>query len=114
MSHMRKKYEFSKLMMVGFGVSYFSAEAFLMVMIYKIFLLFASLATVTYLAALATIITAFCTFTAAPVAVAAGFYSNKAKAENIVKIDKVYDTKNVIGDTDTAFCNENAKDREDF
>lgn len=76
---MKKCIEFSKLILALVIFSYFVGLAFGMVVILKIL----KTGNVTYIS------TALCglfSFIGAPVAVAIGFYSNKAKAENIEKI----------------------------
>lgn len=74
-----KKFEFSKLILALVILSYFIGLGFGMLVIWKIL----ETGNVTYIA------TALCglfSYIAAPVATAIGFYSNKAKAENVEKI----------------------------
>lgn len=73
------KFEFSKLILALVILSYFIGLGFGMLIIWKIL----ETGSVTYIA------TALCglfSYIAAPVATAIGFYSNKAKAENVEKI----------------------------
>lgn len=73
------KFEFSKLILALVILSYFIGLDFGMLIIWKIL----ETGSVTYIA------TALCglfSYIAAPVATAIGFYSNKAKAENVEKI----------------------------
>jgi hypothetical protein len=74
-----KKFEFSKIILALVIASYFVGLGFGMLIIWKIL----STGNVMYIS------TALCglfSYIGAPVAVAIGFYSNKAKAENIEKI----------------------------
>lgn len=75
----KHKFEFSKLILALVILSYFIGLGFGMLIIWKIL----ETGSVTYIA------TALCglfSYIAAPVATAIGFYSNKAKAENVEKI----------------------------
>ena len=75
----KKKFEFSKIVLALVIFSYFIGLGFGMVIIWKIL----ETGNVAYIA------TALCglfTYIATPVATAIGFYSNKAKAENVEKI----------------------------
>ena len=81
-----KKFEFSKIILALVILSYFIGLGFGMTIISKMI----QSGTMTYIA------TALCglfSYIGAPVAVAIGFYSNKAKAENIEKI-KVNESMN--------------------
>ena len=75
----KKKFEFSKLIMVGVMLTYFIALFFVMGTITAMLIT----SNTQYLSAA---ITSLCTFVAAPVSVAIGFYSWKAKNENTVKL----------------------------
>ena len=75
----KKKFEFSKLILALVILSYFIGLAFGMLIIWKVL----AGGNVMYIS------TALCglfSYIGAPVAVAIGFYSNKAKAENVEKI----------------------------
>lgn len=75
----KKKFEFSKLILALVILSYFIGLAFGMLIIWKVLVG----GNVMYIS------TALCglfSYIGAPVAVAIGFYSNKAKAENVEKI----------------------------
>ena len=75
----KKKFEFSKLILALVILSYFIGLAFGMLIIWKVL----TGGNVMYIS------TALCglfSYIGAPVAVAIGFYSNKAKAENVEKI----------------------------
>jgi len=75
----KKRFEFSKIVLALVIFSYFIGLVFGMIVIWKIL----ETGNVTYIA------TALCglfTYIATPVATAIGFYSNKAKAENVEKI----------------------------
>lgn len=74
-----KRFEFSKIILALVILSYFIGLGFGMLVIWKIL----GTGNVMYIS------TALCglfSYIAAPVAVAIGFYSNKAKAENVEKI----------------------------
>jgi hypothetical protein len=74
-----KKFEFSKLILALVIASYFVGLAFGMIVILKIL----DTGNVAYIS---TSLCGLFSYIAAPVAVAIGFYSNKAKAENLEKI----------------------------
>lgn len=78
-----KKFEFSKLVMAGMMTTYFIGLAF---GIWAIFKLFAYNPETIYMA-----LGGLFTYVAAPVSIAAAFYSNKAKAENLLKIQNAQD-----------------------
>lgn len=74
----KPKFEFSKLIMVGVMLTYFIALIFIMAVIWQMLK--------SNNISIGTAITSFCTFVGAPVSVAIGFYSWKAKNENVPKI----------------------------
>lgn len=71
--------EFSKLIMVGVMLTYFIALIFIMIVIWRML--------GENNMYIGTVITSFCTFVSAPISVAIGFYSWKAKNENVSKIE---------------------------
>ena len=77
----KKRLEFSKLILALVIMSYFAGLAFGMYIIFKVL----KTGDVAYIA---TSLCGLFSYIGAPVAVAIGFYSNKAKAENIEKIRK--------------------------
>ena len=80
----KRKFEFSKIIMVSVMLTYFIALIFMMGVIWR---LVGNGDTSIGMA-----ISAFCTFVGAPVAVAIGFYSYKAKAENVAKLNNLNTT----------------------
>ncbi len=86
----KRKIEFSKLILAFVIFSYFIGLGFGMIIIWKIL----GTGDVTYIS---TSLCGLFSYIAAPVAVAIGFYSNKAKAENLEKIkgnerkEEIYD-----------------------
>lgn len=84
----KKQFEFSKLIMVGVMLTYFIALIFIMAVIWKLIGINST--------SIGTIISAFCTFVGAPVSVAIGFYSWKAKNENTMKLS------NITGQSDSS------------
>lgn len=76
----KPKIEFSKLIMVSVMLTYFIALIFIMAVIWKMIHVNNM--------SVSTAITSLCTFVGAPVSVAIGFYSWKAKNENVPKIEK--------------------------
>lgn len=76
---MKKKVEFSKLILALVILSYFIGLGFGMLVIWKIL----GTDNAAYISAS---LCGLFSYIAAPVAVAIGFYSNKAKAENVEKI----------------------------
>lgn len=85
----KQKIEFSKLIMVGVMLTYFIALIFIMAVIWKLIGINST--------SIGTVISAFCTFVGAPISVAIGFYSWKAKNENTVKLSNI--TGQVISPT---------------
>ena len=75
-----KKIEFSKLIMASMIVSYFIGLFFGLYVINKLIN--------NELDGISSALTALFSYIGGPVAVAVGFYSNKAKAENVAKINK--------------------------
>ena len=80
----KKKFEFSKIILALVITSYFVGLAFGMIVILNIL----DTESVPYMS---TCLCGLFSYIAAPVAVAIGFYSNKAKAENIEKIKNNYE-----------------------
>ncbi len=77
----QKRFEFSKIVLALVILSYFIGLFFGMVIIWKIL----ETGNVMYISAS---LCGLFSYIAAPVAVAIGFYGNKAKAENVEKIRK--------------------------
>lgn len=75
----KTKIEFSKLILVSVMLTYFISLIFIMAVIWKM--------TQANNMSINTAITSFCTFVGTPVSVAIGFYSWKAKNENVPKIE---------------------------
>lgn len=82
-----KKIEFSKIILALVILSYFIGLIFGMLIIWKIL----GTGNVTYIS---TSLCGLFSYIAAPVAVAIGFYSNKAKAENV---EKIKGSENTVG-----------------
>lgn len=83
----KKKFEFSKIIMVSVMLTYYIALIFGMSIIWRL--------STNLSPYIGTAITAFFSFVGAPVAVAIGFYSWKAKNENISK-----NNSHIINETD--------------
>ena len=96
-----KKFEFSKIILALVILSYFIGLGFGMTVIFKMI----QSGTMTYIA---TSLCGLFSYVGAPVAVAIGFYANKAKAENVEKI-KINDNMNrpipLLKESDTYDCN---------
>lgn len=87
----KKKFEFSKLILALVITSYFVGLAFGMIVIFKVL----NTGNVAYIS---TSLCGLFSYIGAPVAVAIGFYSNKAKAENLEKIKISSEGRNIDND----------------
>lgn len=86
---MKKKFEFSKLIMVALLFTYYVGLWFVMSVVNKLMqfiFLYSSLSATTVFTAMSSIIIALLTFIGTPVAVACKYYSKKAESENIIKL----------------------------